>query len=248
MTWFGNDPFPPLVLKCMKSWKRYLPDYQIMIWTKDNYNLNINPWVSEAYSAKKYAFVSDFARFDVLYNYGGVYLDSDVEILKSLNNLLYNHAFAGFMTIPNIIEGEVIGAEKGHPFLQKMMSYYQNKHFNTPNGDLNMKPLPEIIFDILNSEQVILEPVDQNVFGVHLYPPGFFVYHRDVILVKTAYDTMYSYHYGAGLGWRLKNNGISGKIFHSYVEHGLDIIKLTKKIGISKIHKKIILFLLKNLD
>ena len=105
MTWFGDDPFPPVVIRCMESWKKHLPDYKIQIWTKDNYDLNINQWVREAYAAKKYAFVSDFARFDVLYKYGGIYLDSDVEIIDLIVN---PNLFASIATFVDSVEESLL--------------------------------------------------------------------------------------------------------------------------------------------
>ena len=85
--WFGLNPLPPTAIKCMESWKRLLPDYEIMQWNEDNFDTRINPYVEEAYHMKKYAFVSDFARVWVLYNYGGIYCDVDVELLKPIDDI-----------------------------------------------------------------------------------------------------------------------------------------------------------------
>ena len=244
MTWFGDDPFPPVVIRCMESWKKHLPDYKIQIWTKDNYDLNINQWVREAYAAKKYAFVSDFARFDVLYKYGGIYLDSDVEIIKTLDPYLHNEAFAGFMSIPNIIEAEVIGSEKGNETMNIMKRYYEGRQFINPNGDMQIQPLPEIFFNTISNEHPIKNYDEQDVLNLHLYPSGVFVYHMDIMNINSAYDTMVSYHYGAGLGWRQKT-GISGMIFRLYLENGLKIVHSTKKIHLFKIHRKLLLKVLK---
>lgn len=94
--WFGKGKKPKIFEKCLKSWKKYCPDYEIKEWTEQDFNVNINKYTEEAYRNKKYAFVSDYARFYVLYKYGGIYLDIDVEILKSIDELLTNEMFLGF--------------------------------------------------------------------------------------------------------------------------------------------------------
>ena len=94
--WFGRNPLPPLAEKCIASWKQYLPDYEIKEWNEDNFDVCMNPYIEEAYHLKKYAFVSDFARFDILYEHGGLYFDTDVEVIKSFDGLLDHNAFFGF--------------------------------------------------------------------------------------------------------------------------------------------------------
>ena len=89
-TWFGTDPYPPIVRRCIQSWKEKLPDYEIILWNTDNFDMKMNEWVRQAYNAKKYAFASDFARFYLCYTYGGIYLDSDIRILQDLGPLLQN--------------------------------------------------------------------------------------------------------------------------------------------------------------
>lgn len=239
VTWFGDAPFPPLVIKCMKSWKRYLPDYQIMIWTKDNYDLDTNAWVKEAYAAKKYAFVSDFARFDVLYRFGGIYLDSDVEILKKFDLLLDNKAFAGFMSIPNIIEAEVIGSEKGHPFMHQMMEYYANRHFIKSSGELDLTELPIILYKMLSASSAITDESEQIVSDVHLYPPGIFTYHGDFLVQSPIWSEIYSYHYGAGIGWRNKKQGLLAIFIRVLQHNSLRIIRIFNMFHIFKLYPKL---------
>ena len=93
--WFGRNPLPEMAIKCIESWKKFLPDYEIKEWNEDNFDIRINPYVEEAYHMKKYAFVSDFARFWVLYNYGGIYFDVDVELLKPIDDILAKGPFMG---------------------------------------------------------------------------------------------------------------------------------------------------------
>ena len=93
--WFGRNQLPPLAIKCIESWKRYLPDYEIKEWNEDNFDVNIIPYTREAYAVKKYAFVSDYARFWILYKYGGLYFDTDVEIIKPLDDIIARGPFMG---------------------------------------------------------------------------------------------------------------------------------------------------------
>ena len=104
--WFGRNPLPPLAIKCIESWKKFLPDYEIKGWNEDNFDVNIIPYTQEAYQAKKYAFVSDYARFWILYKYGGIYFDTDVEVIRPLDDII---ARGPFMIILYIRWGTIFG-------------------------------------------------------------------------------------------------------------------------------------------
>ena len=91
--WFGGNPLPEMAIKCIESWKKFLPDYEIKQWDESNFDVNMIPYAAEAYKAKKYAFVSDFARFWILYNYGGLYFDTDVEVIKPMDNIIAKGPF-----------------------------------------------------------------------------------------------------------------------------------------------------------
>ena len=96
--WFGRNPLPELAQKCIASWKKYLPDYEIKEWNEDNFDVNIIPYTAEAYAAKKYAFVSDYARFWILYKYGGIYFDTDVEVIRPIDDIIAKGNFMGCET------------------------------------------------------------------------------------------------------------------------------------------------------
>lgn len=96
--WFGGNPLPELAVKCIESWKKYCPDYEIMIWDERNFDVSVCAYTKEAYDAKKWAFVSDYVRLKALYEYGGIYMDTDVELVKSLDGFLHEKAFSGFET------------------------------------------------------------------------------------------------------------------------------------------------------
>lgn len=110
--WFGGKPLPPLAIKCLESWNKYLPDYEIIEWNESNFPVNSIPYTKEAADKGKWAFVSDYARFYILYHNGGIYLDTDVEILKSLNPFLKHHSFSGFESKDRVAPGLILGAKK----------------------------------------------------------------------------------------------------------------------------------------
>lgn len=127
--WFGENPKNELIENCIKSWKKYAPNFEIIEWNESNFNVNKYLYSQQAYESKKYAFVSDVARFDILYNQGGIYLDTDVELIKPIDEFLDNRLFMGYDQKDLVASGLIMGAEKGHPLLQKIISFYQNNSF-----------------------------------------------------------------------------------------------------------------------
>lgn len=137
--WFSGDPYPDLVKRCIRSWERIMPEYQLRIWDGNSFEFDSVPFVREAMAAKKYAFAADYVRLYALYTEGGIYLDSDVEVFKSFDPFLNNSFFTG--TEPYIIKDEIyydlecaiMGSEKGHPFLNEALDYYNNIHYTQDN-------------------------------------------------------------------------------------------------------------------
>lgn len=138
--WFGRNPLPKSAKKCIASWKKYLPDYEIKEWNEDNFDVNIIPYTHDAYEAKKYAFVSDYARFWILYYFGGVYFDTDVEVLRSMDDIIARGAFMGVEKgayllsyrkekIPAVAPGLGIGAESFLDIYKEIIDYYKELNF-----------------------------------------------------------------------------------------------------------------------
>lgn len=138
--WFGENPLPELAQKCIASWEKYCPDYEIKEWNENNFDLNGCAFVKEAYEAKKWAFVSDFARLKIIYEEGGIYLDTDVEILKSFDTLLGNKCFLGEETSGFVATGLGFGAEKYNPIIKELLEMYIGKHFKLEDGLFDMMP------------------------------------------------------------------------------------------------------------
>ncbi len=141
--WFGGNPMPKLAKKCLNSWKKYCPDYEIIEWNEENYDLESAPlYVRQAYEAKKWAFVTDYVRLQVVYENGGIYLDTDVELLKPLDSLLNNGAYFGFEERCHVNTGVGFGCEKGKPILREMMEDYRQISYLLPDGSRDETPCP----------------------------------------------------------------------------------------------------------
>lgn len=168
--WFGGNEKSEFILRCMESWKFYLPDYEIVEWNETNFNIELNIFTKEAYSKKKWAFVSDYVRAYALYNCGGIYLDTDVEIRKSLNSFLMHDAFSGFETTGFPFTA-VWGARKNHNWCQKILKYYDNQ---TVFSDVtNTKIVSDFLID--NYKIDPLKNELQNLGdGICIYPSNYF--------------------------------------------------------------------------
>lgn len=135
--WFGRNPLPPLAVKCIESWKKYLPDYEIKEWNEDNFDLDSNAYVKEAYEARKWAFITDYVRLYALVNEGGIYMDTDVEVLKPLDDLLCYDAVSGFESQTQIQTG-LMACRDHQPLFEELLREYDNIHFRRPDGSLDM--------------------------------------------------------------------------------------------------------------
>lgn len=133
--WFGKGKKSELAEKCIQSWKEKLQGYEIIEWSEDNFDMHINTYVEEAYYSKKYAFVADYVRLFVLFQYGGIYLDTDVEILKPFDKLLNLHGFVGFED-KELVSTAVIGSQNGNLLIKEWIDTYNDRHF-IENGKMN---------------------------------------------------------------------------------------------------------------
>lgn len=141
--WFGGNPKPELARKCIRSWKRHCRGYEIIEWNEENYDLSKAPlYVRQAYEAKKWAFVTDYVRLQVVYEYGGIYVDTDVEIRKNPASLLNHQAYFGFESPTFVATGLGFGAVKGCPILKELMDDYQNIPFLLEDGSYDLTPCP----------------------------------------------------------------------------------------------------------
>ncbi len=135
--WFGGNPLPELAQKCIESWKTFCPDYEIKRWDESTFDVNSCDYVREAYEAKKWAFVSDYVRLYVLYESGGIYMDADVEVVGSLDEILQFEAVSGFENDTDIPTG-LIASRKGMPMLGELLSEYEGEHFLEDDGSFDL--------------------------------------------------------------------------------------------------------------
>ena len=172
--WFGGNPLPEDAKKCIASWKKYCPDYEIIEWNESNFDIHCMPFVEQAYEAKKYAFVSDVARLIVVYEQGGIYMDTDVEVLKPLDDLLKNKAYMSFENNENVNTGQGFGAEADFPLLKEHIDVYRNASFIDENGSLNQTACTKYTTDLLVKKGLIRNGEKQVIDNLMLYPADYF--------------------------------------------------------------------------
>lgn len=162
LCWLSGDPYPEKIQKCIDSWKKNLPDWEIMLWDTNRFDVNSTLWTKQAFEAKKYAFVADYIRFYSVYNYGGVYFDSDIEVLKSFDNLLEYDCFFGF-EYTGLPEAAVLGAIPKQEWLKNALEWYNKAEFIKSDGSYNMIVAPLLFqyayekgkhYKLLDSEEI----------------------------------------------------------------------------------------------
>ena len=181
--WFGGNQLPEQAHKCIASWRKFLPDYEIKEWNEQNFDVYQAPYVAEAYRLKKYAHVSDYARFWILYHYGGIYFDTDVEVIRPLDDLIERGSFVGFecqegtpFDNPNGNMNVGLGAAvcKKHPFIGQMVGYYNHHHFVKWNGrNTGNVTLQATQFLDYNHKEVLEDDI-VKVSGLFIYPIEYF--------------------------------------------------------------------------
>lgn len=194
--WFGRGKMPSLAEKCINSWKRYLPDYEIKRWDESNFDVYAIPYTRDAYLNKKYAFVSDYVRFYALYNEGGCYFDVDVEIIRDFTPILSRGPYFGIETGIMVAPGLGMAAEAKMPFLLECLEYYSNLSFYRKDGSLNYDTVVFHITSLLKEKG--LKPSDdiQYVAGFYIYPKSYFApidYETKKINITS--DTYSIHHY-----------------------------------------------------
>lgn len=162
--WFGGKPFPEDVKKYIESWKKYCPDYEIIEWNESNFDVNQNQYCKEAYEAKKWAFVSDYARLKVLYDNGGIYMDTDVEVVKPLDDLLKYNWFSGFESEEKIQTG-TMGASWNSTIIKLLLSDYEKRHFLKNDGNFDLTTNVELITKTLKENYDIKLNNKYQLFG-----------------------------------------------------------------------------------
>ena len=175
--WFGHNPLPKSARKCIASWRKYFSDYEIKEWNEGNFNVSAIPYTRVAYQQKKYAFVSDYARFYILYKYGGLYFDTDVEVIRPMDDLITQGAFMGIeqdRELIGVAPGLGLGAEPGMPLYEEILIHYKELSFLDETG----KQIPGTVVmhttRVLQRHGFLLENRLQDVCGIRIYPNEYF--------------------------------------------------------------------------
>lgn len=179
--WFGRNPLPDSAQKCIASWRKFFPDYEIIEWNEDNFDVNSIPYTAEAYATGKYAFVSDYARFKILYDNGGLYFDTDVEIIKTMDDIIANGSFMGFEINPDgnnfcgaVNPGLGLGVCKNDILYKKILDSYRNIKFINPDGKYNLTTIVHYTTEILRLEGLSADKKIQKINGITIYPVDYF--------------------------------------------------------------------------
>lgn len=216
--WLSDNPVPDNLQIYMDSWHKHMPGYEYVKWDFSRFDINSSIWVKEAFENKKYAFAADYIRIYALYTMGGIYLDMDVEVLKSFDNLLNRKEILCYESGTGKPEVAAFGAEKGCQWLKPCLDYYQNRHFVKDDGSLDTRPLPHIVYDIVIEKGFnfclceSLDIFEQHKNSILIFPCDYFSpksYHTGIIK-KT--NNTYSIHHFTG-SWIPIEQKIEGKIW-----------------------------------
>lgn len=206
--------------QCIESWKKHCPDYELIRWDESNYDVHKNAFLRQAYNNKKWAFLTDYARLDIVYSCGGIYLDTDVELLRNLDDLLGQECFMGMEEVGTVNTGLGFGAEAGHLFLAENKRIYEQNDFTQADGTFKPEICVRITTRLLHEQG--LKDVDQiqQIAGVTVYPPRYFCPLKMGTSRVTLTENTYSiHHYAAswytGSAWvrKVKYRLIPLKIF-----------------------------------
>lgn len=174
--WFGENPLDDKSVRCVESWKKYFPDYQIIQWNERNFDVTQIPFMKDAYDAKKWAFVSDVARLIILYEHGGFYFDTDVEVVRSYNDIVTEDT-VGFMGMEEdcgLATGLGFAAEKQNPFIQKHIALYNQLRFSEYQDHLSDVACPLLTTRLMEQQGFVRENIRQTVCGFDIYPSSYF--------------------------------------------------------------------------
>ena len=173
--WFGGNPLPELAKKCIESWKKYCPDYEIRRWDESNFDINCCDYVRKAYQEKMWAFVSDYARFKILFENGGVYFDTDVELLKPIDDIVKKSAFMGLEEASEVCvnSGLGLGANKGLSLFQEILDSYHHSHFEKNETGAYETVVTRVTNIILKHGDIYPDKVTE-IAGITIYPPEYF--------------------------------------------------------------------------
>lgn len=224
--WLGGNPLPPLAKKCLSSWRKFMPDYEIVRWDESNLDFGLCEYACEAYKAKKWAFASDYARFKILYEQGGIYLDTDVEVIRSLGPILERGPYMGFeVDCSETTKGTVAS---GLGLYRDILDSYEQDHFIKDDGSYDLTTVVDRVTDILREKGLRDVPGIQEVAGVRIYPSEYFCPKDPINSRLILTENSYSIHHYDG-SWTTSKQRIHKRI--SYLIGPKATTALKKLVG-----------------
>lgn len=223
-----NDKLPEKVQECINTWKQYLPDYEIKRWNQYNFDISNSIYAKQALDCKKYAFVSDYIRLSVLYRYGGIYLDTDMKVLKGFNDLLDNKFFVGLET-SKMVATCIIGAEKNNILVKELLDVYKNKYFINNNGNLNIIPNTVLMTEVLKKHNIKINNTLQRNKYLTIYPIEYFCPYENNTGELNLTENSYAIHLynGSWVDEKVFEFNENSRKYYSFLKKGLP-----KKIAI----------------
>lgn len=236
--WFGDNSIPEKYQKYIDSWKKYCPDYEIRLWNEENYDFTRNQYAYEAYNSKQWAFVSDYARLDIIYKYGGIYLDTDVELIKPIDELVNEGGFICFQNPIEVTTGLGFGAEAGNSCIKAMLDIYNDRKFINEDGSFNRIPCPAAnTVGLLDLGLKIDNPWCKDIQylkGIRVLPEDYFnPLNRDKLTLHITHNTVAIHHYAAS--WNTKFS--KGKRIIKLLIPNWYLNNRTKRIALNDIKK-----------
>lgn len=248
--WFGGSDLPERDKRNIESWKRLCPDYEIIRWDESNYDITQNGYMQQAYEHRKWGFVPDYARLDIIYKHGGFYFDTDVELLKSLDSLVHHNGVMGFEDGYHVNCGHGFGAEAGNELIKELRDFYINKNFCDSSGECDLTPSPVYITDVLVRNGLRRDNSQQKIKSVTIYPKDYFCPKDvDTFEIKKTQNTISIHHFNST--WhtpkmqkqkkrtimirKIFGRSVGDKIIHSIVIVGgtkKKLLEMVKKYGI----------------
>ncbi|WP_242826731.1 glycosyltransferase family 32 protein [Butyrivibrio sp. NC2007] len=223
--WLGRNALPDSLKKCIESWKRYCPDYEIIEWNEDNYDIKKHPYMDQAYNARAFGYVPDYARIDILYNHGGFYLDTDVELKKNIDNLRFQRAFCGVEKWQIINFGGLSGSVKGNPMIKEFLDAREEIFFLNDDGTQNRNTCGFYDTRVALSHGYKINGESQAVGDINIYAYDYFQPYDYMSGIINETRNTYSVHWFNG-GWMdeqmKKANEEAMKIYKKMYTRALD--------------------------
>lgn len=231
--WFGRGQMPEMAHRCIDSWKKFLPDYELRLWNEDTFDINSIPYVKEAYEAKKFAFVTDYVRLYAIYNFGGVYMDTDVEVLKNLDTFLGLPAFSGFESEKDVPTG-IMASKRFGAWANEQLEYYKDRHFVNSDGSCDMTTNVQIISGIMARNGFKLENSYQVYKNcMHIFPKDYFCPKMRSGIVQLTTNSYCIHHFEGS--WQSTNAKIKKFFFRKIVGPKItEFLIMTKKAMFSR--------------